>query len=598
MQQTVANNIQSAFIASLKLPPVIKPVIGHSLSQLMALPKLDEMYEASRNAHGIHFSAKILKAFATGYSVTDQELARIPSSGPLIIVANHPFGGIEGIILADLLMRVRSDIKIMANYFLKAVHELNDLFIFVDPFGKSASISRNIQPIKQALRWVTNGGVLVIFPSGEVSHLSDLHAGVTDPAWQENIGRLIEKAAAPVQPVFFEGRNGNYFQLLGLLHPGLRTMRLPGEMLKKRHTTIPVRIGNVIKPSQLNQFPDAQAKINYLRRRTYLLGQRPDPAVNHPTILSDFKEAVAELQPAEVLASEYRQIPADQQLAASGNFTVFYASAPQIPSILEEIGRLREITFREVQEGTGKSRDLDEYDRYYLHLIVWDTEAGKIVGAYRLGLSDVILKKFGRKGLYTSTLFKMKKKFLHTVYPAIELGRSFVTPEYQRNYNSLLMLWRGIGEFCVRNPQYRYLIGPVSISNGYSKTAQKILISFLWQAHRDRFNGQLVKPVNKKSDHYRRKLPYDVQVQSLEEVEELMRELEGQFDGIPVLIRQYLKVGAKFLAFNRDPKFNNAIDGLIVVDLLATEEKIINRYFGVAGKKSYYEYWTQNQTIY
>lgn len=600
MQPVVSNtkSIQSAFIANLNLPPFLKPVVGHSLARLMALPKLDMLYEASRKADGSHFSAKILQAFSTDYSVSEHELVRVPSTGSLIIVANHPFGGIEGIIIADLLLRVRNDIKIMANYYLKLIPELSDLFIFIDPFGKESSVFRNIQPLKQALRWVANGGVLVIFPSGEVSHRAKLNAEITDPAWQANIGRFIDKTMAPVLPVYFEGRNGNYFQLLGLVHASLRTLRLPGEMLKKRHTTIPVRIGNIIKHSQLNSFPDAIDKINFLRRRTYLLTQQPKSDQTQTSISSIYREKIADAQPTETVQREFRELPLHQILTTSGNFTVFYAGANQIPAMLKEIGRLREITFREVQEGTGKSTDLDEYDLYYLHLVVWDTESGNIVGAYRLGLHDVILQKYGKKGLYTSTLFSMKKKFLHSLYPALELGRSFVVPKYQRNYNSLLMLWRGIGEFCVRHPQYRYLIGAVSISNGYPQAMQKIIINFLWQAHRDRKYGQWIRPVNALSFKYSRKSRRKFWVQSLEEVEKLLREMNDEFNGVPVLIRQYLKLGAKFLAFNRDPRFSHAIDGLIVVDLLATEEKIINRYFGQAGKKSFYEYWTKNPSLY
>jgi putative hemolysin len=514
----------------------------------------------------------------------------IPKDGSGIIVANHPFGGIEGIALAAILKRVRSDVKIMANHYLSIVPELRDLFIFVDPFRSKKSIHHNISKMKETIQWVKNGGLLAIFPAGEVSHYNLEQGKVTDPPWQINTGKLIEKLNAPVTPVYFEGANRLVFQTLGLLHPFLRTVRLPAELLNKRNTTIALHIGNPITPKKLASYGNTAGQLDYLRRRTYNLIHRPILADKDlPDKSQDLQPIVEPIKSAHLI-EEIELLPESQTLYRHGASHVFYGYAYQIPKLLHEIGREREITFREVNEGSGKSIDLDNFDEHYIHLVTWDEEKKRIIGSYRLGLTDIILRDIGTRGLYTNSLFKLKPWFLKEVSPAIEMGRSFITKEYQRSFNSLYLLWRGIGEFVARHPHYRFLFGPVSISNAYALASQKLMLKFLHKQHGNVRLSRSVSPVHSVGDKLKSIQFTEQELINIAELEEMISDIEGKTSGLPILIKQYIKLGAEFLAFNRDPDFSDVLDGLIVVDLTKTNSKILGRYMGQTGTEFYKKY--------
>jgi putative hemolysin len=294
---------------------------------------------------------------------------------------------------------------------------------------------------------------------------------------------------------------------------------------------------------------------------------------------------VAPVAPAS-LAAEVGQLPAEQLLLTSGPYRVYYAHAGQIPSLLQEIGRLREITFRAVGEGTGRAIDLDRFDAHYLHLFVWQGATQEVVGAYRLGRTDRILASQGQKGLYTATLFNFAAEFLQGIQPALELGRSFVRQEYQKNYAALLLLWKGIGRYLVQRPQYQYLFGPVSISNAYNEFAQGLLATWL-SMHR--FLPELAPYIRPKYPfllHPDRNEELRLALAGTEAVEDLsalLAEVDPHRRGVPVLLRQYLKLGGKILGFNRDPHFNQALDGLILVDLRQTPAPVLQRYMGKEG---------------
>ncbi len=572
----------------------IRYQLGHILETIIEkacrLEHLNHLYATLPPTRDDHdFLKTVLKLFNIQYSIADQGLSRIPREGGLIIVANHPFGAIEGVIMATMLRGLRDDIKILANGMLQRIPEISDLFIGVDVFGGNKAAHSNMSPIKEAIRWIDQGGVLVVFPAGEVAHLNLRRRTVTDPAWHPSIGRIVRRSNVPVLPIFFEGCNGAAFQIAGLLHPRLRTALLPREMINKSGQTLLLRIGEVISSKRLRTFKkDAAAITDYLRLRTEMLQNGQSDTLDKAESSTSTKtgwQPVAAAEPAAALAAEVAALPDKQCLIENGEFAVYYARSRQIPRLLNEIARLREITFRANGEGTGKPLDIDLYDSYYLHLFVWRPQTHDVVGAYRLGESDDILARFGKKGLYSHSLFRYKRKMLNTINPALELGRSFVREEYQRSFAPLMLLWKGIGRYVAQHPQYRILFGPVSISNDYQNHSQQLLIEFLKVNHSLPDLARMVKPRRP----FRRqknimKLCQDAarQTSNLDDVSELLAQLEPDRKGVPVLIKQYLKMGGHLLAFNVDRDFNNAIDGLIMVDLCETEQRVLRRYMGDA----------------
>lgn len=593
------------------------------------------------------FCRRLLDGLGVRVCVAAEDLARVPKSGPFVVVANHPFGALDGMVLTAALMDVRPDLKVMANYLLGRVPELRELLVLVDPFGGPDAATRNASPMRQSLRWLRDGHALAAFPAGEVAHLrlGDLtgdEGPVSDPAWNGTIARIVSRAEVPVLPVFFDGRNGALFQAAGLVHPRLRTVLLPRALLAQHGATVTLRVGSLIPAKRIGQIGSEQGVTDYLRRRTFLLRHgAPRPSIpaatpvgaeGGPSVRRLSGESRASLlargvagatrlatafrslgQPPKpavqpivdpvdpaLMAAEVAALPPGGVLLDHDDMLVAHAKASEIRHVLREIGRLREVTFRQVGEGTGKSLDLDTFDYDYRHLFVWNRSAREVVGAYRLGQTDLLLPAKGRQGLYTNTLFNYKAELLDRLDPALEMGRSFVRPEYQKSYAPLLLLWKGIGHFLVRHPQYRYLLGPVSISNSYQTVSRQLMVKFLKLHHAMPRGESLAQPKHpykpKKGlrlrglrlglgrwddDGIRRLLQDD------DEVSKLIADLEPDHKGIPVLIRQYLKLGAKFLAFNVDRDFGDCLDGLIVVDLLHTEPRALERYMTKPGYASF-----------
>ena len=301
---------------------------------------------------------------------------------------------------------------------------------------------------------------------------------------------------------------------------------------------------------------------------------------------------VAASVPLALLKAEVEALPPDQLLCSSGGFRVLYARASQIPWCLEELGRLREISFRAAGEGTGRASDLDAFDAYYLHLFVWDAEANIIVGSYRLGLTDEILARYGKQGLYTHSLYKYGGRVLQSLNPAIEMGRSFVRAEYQRSYAGLLLLWRGIGCFIARNPRYAVLFGAVSISNSYDPASRQLIVDYL---KANTIEADLARHVKSRRPFQRRKaLARDAgEVAALTSIEDLSRvvaQIEPDAKGVPVLLKQYLKLGGRVLGFNADAQFSDALDGLMKVDLRNSERRVLERYMGTEGAAAFLAY--------
>jgi putative hemolysin len=578
-----------------KIAPFAQPAIRH----ILRWQELNDLHTCVNRPEGEdQIWERILHSLNVAYEVSPEDLANIPTSGPLVVVANHPYGGIEGVILAALLHSVRTDVKVMANRVLCFFPGLRKSLIPVDPFGTQASATSNARGLKAAIEWVRKGGALAVFPAGEVAHVDMNQLAITDPAWHEAAAAIIRRTSAAAIPVYFAGSNGPLFQLLGMVHPLLRTVLLPSELLNKRNRVFKVRVGHPLPYGRLIAFADDAEMTAYLRWRTYLLGHRKDL---RGEVVSQTRPKTTQLAASSVFAQpecdemerEIQNLPPDQILIEGGDESVILAKAQQVPQVMREIGRLREVAFRSVGEGTGKEIDLDQFDSYYDHLFVWRKSRRQIVGAYRLGLTNSILKKYGKKGLYTSTLFDFQDGFFSRIGPALELGRSFVRLECQGAINALPLLWRGIGLFVLRNPQCKILFGPVSISNSYHPVSQNMMVTYLQQNHLTQEISCLLKPrapFKPSRIHPQNPAPLCFKVKDVQELSELISEIETDHKQVPVLLKHYLKLGGKIVGFNVDGHFSHALDGLIVVDLTKTERRILERFVAPEGARCFLAY--------
>lgn len=573
------------------------PARGHVLSRVNEFPglagklasvkKVRDLYRRLHESPDGFRLETLLAEMRIDVRVDPADVARIPASGPVVVVANHPFGVLDGAILTSLLTRVRPDVKVLTNYLLGDVPELQQHCIFVDPFQTDRSIAANRKALREALAWLHQGGMLAIFPSGEVSHWQMPAAQVADPPWNDTAVRLIRRTGAAALPVFFCGQNGVGFQILGMIHPKLRTAFLLQEFLKQQGKTIEVRVGTAIPRAAIHAAADSEA-IEYLRWRTYLLARRTRPETSWPLRLrcrltERMQQPLADAGRHHELAAEIAGLPADRLLAENSDLAVYLAVAAEIPQLLLEVGRLRELTFREVGEGSGKSRDLDPFDDYYSHLLLWNKNKRELVGAYRVGDTTGIFPQRGIGGLYTSTLFQYDEQLFQKLGPAFELGRSFVRPEYQRQYAPLLLLWKGIARLVALHPETPVLFGAVSISNGYTDASREMILRFFEsRMQHDDLAGLILPRRPFRAAPFRR---WDCQsmiraLRDLDELSEPITDVEADGKGLPILLRQYAKVGGRLLAFNVDRKFSNVLDGLVVVDLRQTDAVILDRYMG------------------
>ena len=450
------------------------------------------------------FARQALRRLGVSYELEAAELQQVPWSGGVVIVANHPFGGIDGLIAIAALHSRRPDLKLFVSGVLGRLRPLQPCVFPVDPF--QADTRRNARSAREALRHVAAGGALFTFPAGEVAHLQLRRGAVSDPAWPSSSLRLLKLAAAPVVPMYFAGRNSALFQAAGLLHPRLRTLLLPRELLNKAGRVIDVRVGTPVSARRIARLAEPSAIGAHVRASVQLLARAPrrheraaaTPGPAPVPRAADEPQAtaipVAAAIDADRLANEMAALPAAQRLVNNGALEVYCASAAQIPWMLQEIGRLRELTFRAVGEGTGRAADLDLYDDYYEHLFIWNPATRELVGAYRIGRVDAIRQRFGLRGLYLATLFEFREPFFTLLGPTLELGRSFVRGEYQRSYAPLLLLWKGISEYIGRNPRYARLIGAASVSNSYDPLSRAMLVEALRSWRNEPLLGSLAQP--------------------------------------------------------------------------------------------------------
>lgn len=577
-------------------------ILTGPLEYVLGLNACERMYQrlaAQKNPQ--RFMRDVLDELNIRALCSEEDRAKVPQTGACVVVANHPFGAVEGIILAEMLLSIRSDVKILANFLLDRIPQMRSLMFAVDPFEQCRSVNKNMAPMRNVMRFLKDDGLLLVFPAGEVSHYDRSRYEVSDPPWNVTVARIVRSAKATVLPIYFQGRNSLFFQIAGCVHPRLRTILLVRELLRQKNKQIEFKVGNPISYRWLKRYLDDHALTDYLRWRTYIMGhQRPSrsrlPYIKKVAAKHRGKP-IAGPQDPQALKQEIGRLPMIQRLVQSGPFSVWQAAANQIPCLLLEIGRLREISFRQAGEGTGKPSDIDRFDTHYTHLFIWDEMADAIVGSYRIGRTDKILAAMGKQGLYTNTLFRSQMNFYKHLGPALEMGRSFIRPEYQRSYSSLLLLWKGIGAFVAQYPQYRMLFGPVSISRDFSDLSRRLLATTLLRHSQAKDLALMVRPRKSASlkpirvrgcDH----TTHDVQFMDFKEVCSVVADIEIEKKEVPVLLRQYLNLGGQLLSFNIDKKFSSVMDGLIVVDLLQTERRSLERYMGKGKAGAFLAYHT------
>jgi len=544
------------------------------LARVAALTPIGRAYARATQGGSTDFSAHALEALDISADVSDEDQARVPSTGATLIVGNHPFGAIDGLLLLSIVSRVRGDVKLVGNDLLRHIPGLASSLLAVDVFGRAGSVRQNATALRQARRWLEQGGCVVMFPAGEVAHERDLDGAPKDSAWQRSAAALATRAGADVLPVYVAGGNSRLFRVAGRLHPLLRTALLPREMWAKRGTTVSVRIGEKVDASTLLRLPDAAGRTAFLRARVDALASRP----RHARTTESAHAPVAARGIAEEIERNIEALQ-PQTLLDSGAYQVFCARARDLPALLPEIGRLREVAFRQAGEGTGLPRDLDRFDETYEHLFVWDRLRKEVAGAYRLGATDVVAAGGRVDGLYTRTLFDYDAALIDEIGPALELGRSFVHPAYQRDFSPLLLLWRGISRVVARSGRYRRLFGVVSVSDRYQTTSRQLLLKFLQTTRFDADLGRLVRAKNPPPPA-RAALVETAIVSSLDDLSSLIRRLEPDGKDVPVLLRQYLKLNARLLGFTIDTTFSSVLDGLVVVDLADVAPAILTRYMG------------------
>lgn len=515
-------------------------------------------------------------------------LENIPAEGPCVIVSNHPHGMSDGLMIGDIAMKVRSDIRIVVNEFLHCVRGMRPYQITVDVYGGEEAKRANMAGMREILRWLKDGHCLIIFPSGSAASWSPQDGRVIDDPWQANMATIIRKTAATVVPMHFSGENGRLFQLVTRICKEKRSALLAREIKRDTKTLHQVRVGKPIAASRLELLPNDSDLSDFLRLNSMML-RYSDKAANAV-------EATRELAPIEdcvspdLLQQEIDSLPVEEHLIYTNKSTglqIYNAQGKQIPHLLKEIGVQREITFRAVGEGSGTACDIDEYDQFYDHLIMWDPAERRIAGAYRMGRTDEIVIARGSTGIYNSEFFTLGNEFVNFVKNGLEMGRAFITAPYQKHPASLDTLWMGIGRFIVKHPQYRYLYGTVSVSSDYTVRSRALIHEYL-KCHC--MNKSLAEHVQAKTPPQKMDLFSEdarlipTALSDLRLLSAMISDLEPDGRSLPVLLRQYLRLGGSMVSFNVDSEFGDTLDCLVIVDLKNAPERLMNRYFGMDPK--------------
>ena len=559
---------------------LLKYPIVSAVMRLAKINKVNDLYDKIKDLEGQEFFNKLLEELNVKYLAFQEDLAKIPKTGPFILVSNHPLGALDGVIMCKILTEIRPDFKVMGNFLLTKIKPMEPYVISVNPFEKRKEAYSSMSGMREALKHLSEGGCLGIFPAGEVSNKNNEYNEILDKEWQEPALKLIKKAQVPVVPMYFHAKNSKLFYNVSKIHPDLQTLLLPSEMVNKREKPIKIRIGRPVTPKILNEYETPKELGEFLRKKVYMMKSYFEDRKSVAEFLkvknlniSPKEEVVVqniidETPLAEILADrENLRKKEGKMLFSNGDYEVYFTKFDEIPAMMREIGRQRELTFRAVGEGTNLPFDLDEYDKHYHHLILWDNVAQKIAGAYRMALGSEVMKNYGIKGFYTNSLFDFDQELQPFFKKVIEMGRAYISIEYQQKPLPLFLLWRGIVHVCLRNPEHKFLMGGVSISNRFSDFSKSLMIEFMRSHYFDPVVAQYVHPKNDYKVYLSERdksLFFEGLDDDLNKFDKLIDDFEPEMR-LPVLIKKYIKQNAKVVAFNVDPNFNDAIDGLMYI---------------------------------
>jgi len=552
--------------------------VARGILKLLQFDRINDFYDHHGHLPGTEFLDHLIEATGVRVILSAEDLEKIPKNGNFITVSNHAYGGIDGILLARIISGVNPEYKLLVNFLLTRIKPLQPWFLGVNPFESRKEAMSSYGGLKEAYLHLQKGSPLGIFPAGEVSSYKLKQNAVTDREWQPNMVKFIKRARVPVVPVYFSGHNTGLFNMLGFIHPLLRTLRLPAELFNKQGSEIVIRVGTPLTVKEQDEFPAMEEYGKLLRMKTYSLGLLLETALRKKEIPHCKPAPIAAETPAGRIRQEVEEIREHHLLFNIQENYIFCVPSVKIPNILDEICRLREITYRDVGEGTGKTIDRDPYDEYFEQLFIWDNEAGRIMGGYRVGKGDQIIGKYGIAGHYINSLFDIDPSFEPVLRLSMELGRSFIVKEYQKKPLSLFLLWKGILYLLLKAPEYRYLIGPVSISNEFSEISKSLVVEYLkTNCHHTEF-GSHIKPHNPfrevNSGNADPALFLKFVKKDVARLDRFIHDLDPGFK-LPVLLKKYLTVNAEVLGFNVDPLFNNCLDALIVVDVFGVPFEII-----------------------
>ena len=557
--------------------------VGWLLMVATRISTINRFYDKNKNLPGPEFLDAILDHYEIDFEIPEEDLKRLPKSGPYITISNHPLGGIDGVLLLKLLLKERQDYKIIANFLLHRIEPLKPYIMPVNPFENHKDAKSSVAGFKSALQHLRDGHPLGIFPAGEVSTYRDGKL-VVDRPWEEAAIKLIRKAEVPVVPIYFHARNSRLFYRLSKMDDVFRTAKLPSELTSQSRRPIKVRIGQPISVNTQKEEETLEDFAELLRKKTYLLAnafEKERFIDKVPTSLKIPKppKKIATAISAKVLEGEIDKLrEKDCRMLESKNYEVFLAQAKDMPFCLNEIGRQREVTFREVGEGTNNAIDLDKFDSYYHHLFLWDNDSKTIVGAYRMGLGSQIFKNYGIDGFYLQDLFRFEPELYGMMEKSIEMGRAYIVKEYQQKPMPLFLLWKGIVHTTLRHPEHKYLIGGVSISNQFSNFSKSLMIEFMKSNYWDPYVAQYIRPKKEfkvKLKDGDKEFVFDETQADLNKFDKLISEVEPGSLRLPVLIKKYIKQNAKVVAFNVDPLFNNSVDGLMYIRIADLPESTV-----------------------
>ncbi len=555
---------------------------GWLLMKVLKISTINKIYDRNKHLKDLGFLNALLDDLQIKFEIPEEDFKRLPKNGAYITISNHPLGGIDGLLLLKLMLEKEPNFKIIANFLLHRIDPMKQYIMPVNPFENHKDAKSSVIGIKETLRHLSDGKPLGMFPAGEVSTYKDGKLMVDKP-WEEGAIKVIRKAQVPVVPIYFHAKNSWLFYLLSKISGTMRTAKLPSEVFSQKHRAIKVRIGKPISVAEQNEYISIEDYSEFLRRKTYMLAnpfEKDTPFLPTPTLklTKNPKEIVIAASQDNMIKEVNSLRENDCRLLQSKNYEVFFAKAKDIPNVLHEIGRLREVTFRAVGEGTNESIDIDSYDKYYRHMFLWDADTQKIAGAYRMGLGSEIYPKYGINGFYLTDLFRFEPELHDMLHHSIEMGRAFIIKEYQQKPMPLFLLWKGIIHITLHYPEHKFLLGGVSISNQFSDFSKSLMIEFMKSNFYDPYIAQYIHPdkaFKVKLKDADKDFIFDEAEADLNKFDKLIDELEPGALRLPVLIKKYIKQNARLVAFNVDPMFNNAIDGLMYIRISEIPESTV-----------------------